>query len=124
MFSKVVQWSILLSVYYTGIRLSAFFHLPLPGSIVGLLLLFVLLLTGFVKLEWIEGVASLHLKHMTLLFIPFIVGVFLSLDIFRVQGLKLLFVLVITSLIVLLSTAYTVQGYEWVKSRRMKENDD
>ncbi|MFB4162361.1 CidA/LrgA family protein [Alteribacillus sp. JSM 102045] len=124
MFPKMVQWSILIGVYFIGMKLSSLLHLPLPGSIVGMLLLFVLLSTDIIKLQWIENVTSLHLQHMTLLFIPFIVGIFLSLDIFRVQGWKLLFVLVITSLIVLLGTAYTVQGYEWFKSRRMKENDD
>ncbi|SDI04824.1 CidA/LrgA family protein [Alteribacillus bidgolensis] len=107
MLEKITQWLILLGIYFIGSSLSNIFHLPLPGSIIGMMLLFVLLLSGLFKLQWVEKVAQLHLKHMTLLFIPFIVGVFLSLDIFRVQGWKLLFVLVITSLIVLLGTAYT-----------------
>ena len=37
-----------------GNMITEVLHLPLPGTLVGMILLFVLLLTGVVKLEWFE----------------------------------------------------------------------
>ena len=48
--------------------------LPIPGSVLGLLLLFGALLSGAVKLAWVEKAAGLLLRHMVLLFVPLTVG--------------------------------------------------
>ncbi|WP_234418571.1 CidA/LrgA family protein [Dongshaea marina] len=48
---------------------------PFPGSIIGMLLLFVLLSLQLVKLHWVEAGAGLLLRHMSVLFIPVAVGV-------------------------------------------------
>ena len=52
----------------------------IPGSILGMLLLFALLLTGVVKIEWLSPVTSLFLKHMSFFFIPLGVGLLGALD--------------------------------------------
>lgn len=46
-----------------------------PGSIVGLLLLFVLLEAGLVRMKWILPFSSILLKYMGLLFLPAAVGI-------------------------------------------------
>ncbi|MBS1805166.1 MAG: CidA/LrgA family protein [Acidobacteria bacterium] len=48
--------------------------IPVPGGVLGLLLLFVSLQTGLVKLKWVERAAGFLLRHMVLLFIPLTVG--------------------------------------------------
>lgn len=59
-------------------RLSAWIvarcHLPVPGNVLGMLILFALLTTGVVKLEWIAGAADLLTKHLAFFFIPVAVG--------------------------------------------------
>jgi holin-like protein len=48
--------------------------LPLPGSVVGVLVLFALLLLGVVKLRWVERGADLLLSAMALFFVPAVVA--------------------------------------------------
>ena len=48
--------------------------LPLPGGVLGLLLFYAALLTGMLKLQWVERAAALLLRHMVLLFVPLTVG--------------------------------------------------
>ena len=45
-----------------------------PGSIIGLLLLFLLLVSQLVPLRWVHDSAHLLLRHMALLFIPVAAG--------------------------------------------------
>ena len=47
---------------------------PIPGGVLGLLLFYAALLTGILKLAWVEKAANLLLRHMVLLFVPLTVG--------------------------------------------------
>jgi len=47
---------------------------PIPGGVLGLLLLYAGLQTGLVKLKWVERAAGFLLRHMVLFFIPLTVG--------------------------------------------------
>jgi holin-like protein len=48
--------------------------LPIPGGVLGLLLFYLSMSTGLVKLKWVEEMAGLMLRHMVLLFVPLTVG--------------------------------------------------
>ena len=48
--------------------------LPLPGSVVGVLLLFLGLATGVVRLAWVERGADLLLSALALFFVPSVVA--------------------------------------------------
>lgn len=50
-------------------------HLPIAGSIIGLVLFYILLMTGVVKETWIKSGANLFLATMIFFFLPSIVGV-------------------------------------------------
>jgi holin-like protein len=81
----------------------------------GMVLLLVVLGTGLVKIKWVSAAADLHFKHMTLLFIPPIVGIFFKLNMLQGQSWKLIVVLIISSLLGLLGTGYTAELYEKLK---------
>jgi holin-like protein len=117
----IVQFLTILLIYLFGNRLVLWLDLPIPGSIVGMVLLFVALSLGVCKLKWVEAVAQLHIKHFTLLFIPFAVGVWHYTDIFRLEGLKLVVILTTSSLFVLLVTAYIAEYFE-TKNKRRQQN--
>lgn len=63
-------------------------------------------------MNWVSDVANLHLKHMVLLFIPSIIGIFFSLSILQGQSWKIIVVLIISSLLGLVGTGYTAEIYE------------
>jgi len=60
-------------------------HLPftLPGSIVGMLFLFLALVLGIVKLDWIEQGSGLLIKYMAVMFVPLGVGLVAYLAVIR-----------------------------------------
>ncbi|MGL5947508.1 MAG: CidA/LrgA family protein [Aeromonas sp.] len=65
---------IILSCLGLGKGLAALLPWPFPGSILGMLLLFIALAQQWLRLEWVTPVADLLLKHMGLLFVPVAVG--------------------------------------------------
>ena len=58
-----------------GTGLVAALRLPLPGSVVGMVLLWAALSLGVVRLHWIEAAADGLLGILGLLFVPATVGV-------------------------------------------------
>jgi holin-like protein len=120
----VLQIGMLAMLYLLGNTLVSLLHLPLPGSVVGMLLLFLLLLLGACKIHWVEDGAFFHLKHITLLFIPPIISVVHYTAIFKQEGWKLLIILIVSSFSILLATAYVAECYDKMKRRKTNGSMD
>ncbi|WP_289087884.1 CidA/LrgA family protein [uncultured Veillonella sp.] len=99
-----------------GNMITEVLHLPLPGTLVGMILLFVLLLTGVVKLEWFEQGAAVLIGELLLFFIPSAIGIIQYSQLFGSTGAMLLGVIV-TSIITLLASV-TVITLSIMKLRR------
>lgn len=70
----VRDMAILLACTLAGECIAKLLPFPFPGSIIGMLLLFVALVTGLVKADWVERGATLLLRHMAVMFVPLGVG--------------------------------------------------
>jgi holin-like protein len=81
----------------------------IPGSILGMMLLFLMLLLGVVKMDWLEPVTSLFLKHMSFFFVPLGAGLLGAADLLRPIWLEMTSLLVISNLAVMVSVGWTVQ---------------
>ncbi len=90
-----------------GNYLQQWLNLPLPGTLVGMLLLFGLLMTGVVKLEWVEQGAAVLIGELLLFFIPSAIGVIQYTQLFGTTGAMLLGVIV-TSVITLLASVLVI----------------
>lgn len=90
-----------------GNYLQQWLNLPLPGTLVGMLLLFALLMTGVVKLEWVEQGAAVLIGELLLFFIPSAIGVIQYTQLFGTTGAMLLGVIV-TSVITLLASVLVI----------------
>lgn len=117
MIRYLAQFVTIFIIFLLGNWLAEWFKIPVPGSIMGMLLLLFALMTGIIKLSWVEDIAQIHIKHITLLFIPLTVGVFDYIGIFRLEGLKLTIILVFSSMTVLLATAFIAEFYEIRRKR-------
>lgn len=104
---------ILYAFYYIGVWIQTTFNLFVPGSIIGMLLFFLLLTTKVLKVKWIENGTQFLLRHMPLLFVPVTVGIINYLNLFSGKG----FVLV---LIVLISTAIVMTSGGWIAQWLLK----
>src|SRR5699024_1878449 len=62
----------------------------IPGSVIRMILLFILLLTNILKVTWIEQGAQFLIKNLSLLFIPVTVGVIDYFSLFAGKGLRLI----------------------------------
>ncbi|OOF65379.1 CidA/LrgA family protein [Rodentibacter pneumotropicus] len=75
LFLLVRSLLILYIMLYLGNQIAYFIPVGVPGSIWGLLLLFVGLTTKIIPLEWIYLGASLLIRYMAILFVPVSVGI-------------------------------------------------
>ncbi len=70
----LISFAVLLACLYTGIGFQELTHIPIPGSIFGMLLLFGLLASGILPSHWAKPSCHLLIKNMALLFVPVGVG--------------------------------------------------
>ncbi|WEV60594.1 CidA/LrgA family protein [Streptococcaceae bacterium ESL0729] len=69
------QLLIIFGLSFIGDSLSNFFNLPVPGSIIGMIILFLCLQFKLLDLEKIEEVGDFLINNMTILFLPAGVGI-------------------------------------------------
>lgn len=80
---------ILLAFLYAGNALAALLHLPLPGSVLGMVMLAAALHLRIIRPEWVKPAAELLIRHMSLLYIPPGVGVMAYFGLIRREWLPL-----------------------------------
>jgi holin-like protein len=77
---------------------------PIPGGVLGLLLFYLAMSAGLVKLQWVEKTANLLLRHMVLLFVPITVGLMDMGPLLSRQALAITASLLVSLTAVLLTT--------------------
>lgn len=104
------QFLIILIICFIGEVLNKVAYIPLPGSIIGMILLFICLLTGIIKLEMIEGITKFLLDHLAFFFIPAGVGLIAYVGIIKENLLPIVVICFVTTFLVMLVTGWTVQA--------------
>ena len=113
---------LILSSYFAGELVSKLLHLPIPGNIIGMILLFLLLTSNIVKVEKVEPLANFFLDHLAFFFIPASVGLMTSFADLKSSLFKIILLCIITTIIVLSATALTVEFI--CKKKSKHDNDD
>ena len=88
---------------------SQVFSLPVPGPVVGMLLLFLTLLLRMPLARQLHGTAQDILQHLSLLFVPAGVGVMLHVRRVTDEWLALTFALIISTVLTIAVTALSVK---------------
>ena len=88
-----------LVVWLTGV--------PVPSSILGMLLLTALLQMGVVKLEWVEALSNFLVANMGFFFVPPGVALMLYFDIIRAEFWPIVISVVASTLLVLVMTGWS-----------------
>lgn len=119
---KIFLQIILLYLFnIAGGWLSDRLHLPLPGSIVGLLLLWAALMLKIFRLKWVESGANFILSYLPLFFIPATVGVMNYFHVFAGKGMMLILIVVVSTLMTMGIAAYTSQYFAGREENKRKE---
>lgn len=101
---------IILGIYLLGELLSSLLKLPIPGNILGMIILFILLCMKVIKVDNISTVTNFLLNHLSFFFIPAGVGLMTSLGIIRSTWWQLLIVCLSTTIIIIGVTGIIVQS--------------
>lgn len=96
-----VQIVLLYSIFYIGQFIQDMLNLFVPGSVIGLVILFVLLMTNIIPVQWIDLGASFMTRHLVLFFIPATVGVMQYFQLFKGDGLIILLITIVGTLFVM-----------------------
>ncbi|MDR0806110.1 MAG: CidA/LrgA family protein [Enterobacteriaceae bacterium] len=105
-----------------GNAISALLPLQIPGSIIGMLVLFALLASQILPAEWLKPGCYLFIRHMALLFVPISVGVMKYYQLLINQFGPLVVSCAVSSLITMLIVGYSSHYIHGIK--RMPSDDD
>ena len=100
---------IILSIYLIGEIISKGLSLPVPGNIIGMIILLILLCSNIIKLEKVETISSFFLDHLAFFFIPAGVGLLTSFDIIKSSLIQILLICIISTSIIIAVTGLIVQ---------------
>ena len=116
------QFMIILLVSFVGELLKYVIPLPVPASIYGLVILFILLETGILKLDAVKETAVFLIEIMPVMFIPAAVGLLDSWDALKSMLLPCCIALVPVTLIVMAVSGRTTQALVRAQNQKRGEN--
>lgn len=106
---------ILILLYLIGELITLIIPSPLPGNVIGFVLMVIVLKVGIIKEHSITHVTNFLLNNLAILFIPGGVAILKVIHLFNGNILKLIFLIVITTILTMLSTAGTILLMEKLK---------
>ncbi|MBA1433753.1 CidA/LrgA family protein [Bombilactobacillus bombi] len=90
---------------------------PLPTAVIGLVMLYLLLTFKVIKVEWVDSFGSAMISMIGFLFVPSGISLAGNLKIMRAEGVQLVIVILIATVILLVVTAYTTRILNMIKSK-------
>lgn len=111
------QIGIILGITLLGGVLQHGLKLPIPGNVLGMVILLIGLSCGLIKLEMISEVSEFLLDHLAFFFIPAGVGIIACLGLLQGKWLAVMGVCLITTVLTMVTTGHTIQ---WMQRGKRK----
>ena len=115
----MLELALILVICLVGEWIAGLLPFAFPASVISMVLLMVLLMTGVVKERQIRTVSHFFVVNMGLFFVPALVGTLAYTDVLSAQLIPFLVVTFLTTPVVYLVTAWSVQLL--MKALRKKE---
>lgn len=112
------QFSIILGIYFLGELIQKISGLPIPGNVIGMLILFFALYTGIIKLKTIGKISDFLLENLAFFFLPAGVSLMTSFGLLEGKWTSILEISLLSTLIVLVVTGLTVEAVQ--RAMRLK----
>lgn len=103
------QLSVVLIILFLCEALQQKFNIPVPGTILGMMVLLLLLIFKVIKLKSIENITNTLLGLLSIFFVPVNVGIVVMFDQIKDTWLSILLVLIVSTIVVMTVTGVTVQ---------------
>ena len=118
--SVIAELALIFGICLAGEGIAALLPVRFPASVIGLFLLMALLFTGVIKTRHIQRVTEFFMANMAFVFVPACVSVMEQYYLIRPQLLPFLLICFVTTPLVYLTTAWTVQGIMALRRRKGK----
>lgn len=105
------QLAILFGCLALGELIITLTHIPLPSSILGMLLLTLLLKLKVIRLEWVRSISDFLVTNIGFFFVPPGVAIMLYFDIIKAQFVPIVTASVVSTVLVLAVTGWVHQIY-------------
>jgi holin-like protein len=115
------QFTVIIAISAVSELLAIFIPLPIPASIYGMSLLFLLLMTGVLKLQQVENAANLLLGIMPALFVVSGAGLITSYGQIAENFASWIAVNIGSTIVILATTGLLAQGL--IRRKKAKEAD-
>lgn len=103
------QFTIILLISLTGEILNHLIPFPVPASIYGMIILFVLLVSGVLKVDSIREVSSFLIEIMPVMFVPATAGLMNSFGLLRASLLSYAVITVVSTSAVMIISGRVAQ---------------
>lgn len=103
------QFSIILSIYFLGELIQKISGLPIPGNVMGMLILFFGLYTGIIKLDMIGKISDFLLENLAFFFLPAGASLITCFALLEGKLIAILAVSLISTFVILAVTGLTVE---------------
>ncbi|ORM52839.1 murein hydrolase regulator LrgA [Pantoea conspicua] len=107
---------------YSGNGIASLLPITIPGSILGMLILFALLASQILPVSWVKPGCHLIIRYMALLFVPISVGVMSHTDILSAQFGPIVISCIVSTFVVL--AVVGVSAHQLHSRRPVKESED
>jgi len=106
--SRILQICLITALWFIAQEISLLSRLPIPGGVIGLLLVLMLLQFNILSIRSLALGAEWFLAEMLLFFIPAVPAVLNHQEFFGWTGLKILAIIILGTIIVIIGTAVVV----------------
>ena len=106
----IKHFMIIIVISFAGELLNYCLPFPIPASIYGMVILFIGLVTGIIRLEWVKEAGLFLVEIMPIMFIPICVGLMDAWGNIAPIWFPLVFISALTTVIVMAVTGCTAQS--------------
>lgn len=100
-----------------------YFHLPVPGSVLGMFLLLVALIANDRLAAWVRPISLVLISYLAVLFVPAGVGIMLHIDRLKNEALPIGVSLVVSTILTIAVTALVIK-YSTIWLQKHKEQKE
>ena len=111
---------IILLFLFIGESISYFIDKIVPGSVIGMVLIFISLTLKIIKPEQVRSVTEFLTKNMTIFFVPASIGLMKSWNIISANWFSLTFICISSTILIIIIVALIQENAEKLNKKRKK----
>lgn len=111
----------ILLFYFLGEMVSSLIHGFIPGSVIGMILLFLCLFFKIIKPEYVKDACSVITKNMAVFFVPPAVGLMAYAGIISKSIWAISFSIIISTILIIIVVAFIQEYFENKKANHRKK---